>query len=298
MREFEKRLIFIQKVRNYFYGENFIEIDTPPLVENPGMEPHIHPFKVENKYLHTSPEFSMKEVLSRTNLENIFSLGYCFRNEPHSPIHRSQFLMLEWYRSQEKIEAIENDCKDLISYLLEEEIHIQKYSMDQIFEEYLAFRITDFLDKKELVNKIKKDIKDISIPEKELDWDDYFFLIFLNKIESHIYKIPYLIINDFPSPLSALAELDQDNKKIAKRFEFYINGTEIANCFQELTNLPEQKERFKKFESIKMKNYNYSLPWPERFLTYLNTMKSSSGIALGVERLFGQLTSQESIFWD
>ena len=75
------------------------------MVQNPGMETHIHPFEVYSKrhdlsnnlFLHTSPEFHMKELLS-LGMENIYTISYCFRDEPISPIHRPQFLMLEWYR--------------------------------------------------------------------------------------------------------------------------------------------------------------------------------------------------------
>ncbi|MCO4753987.1 MAG: hypothetical protein KC478_05875, partial [Bacteriovoracaceae bacterium] len=102
----------IQAIRNYFTEMGFVDVMTPPMVENPGMETHIHPFEVfskykgksTNQYLHTSPEFHMKELLSleEEQLDNIFNISYCFRDEPSSPIHRSQFLMLEWYRKNER----------------------------------------------------------------------------------------------------------------------------------------------------------------------------------------------------
>ena len=98
-----------QLIRNYFGQQGFLDVLTPPAVENPGMEVHIHPFqihsvfhkKLNSVYLHTSPEFCMKELLTKEdeNLHNIFTISYCFRDEPSSPIHRSQFLMLEWYRT-------------------------------------------------------------------------------------------------------------------------------------------------------------------------------------------------------
>src|SRR4051812_919411 len=91
----------IQLIRNYFGQQGFLDVLTPPAVENPGMEVHIHPFQLHSVaknnlkplYLHTSPEFCMKELLTRTEegLEKIFTLSYCFRDEPESPIHRSQF---------------------------------------------------------------------------------------------------------------------------------------------------------------------------------------------------------------
>ena len=97
----------IEAMRNFFQSLDFKEILTPPAVENPGMETHIHPFQLfhcqQNKlsqlYLHTSPEFEMKQVLAQNEeLSKIYTISYCFRDEPHSPHHRNQFLMLEWYR--------------------------------------------------------------------------------------------------------------------------------------------------------------------------------------------------------
>src|SRR5688500_2752905 len=110
---------FIQIIRNYFMEQGFLDVLTPPAVENPGMEVHIHPFQLHSVrsqtnvplYLHTSPEFCMKELLAdeKEQLDNIFSLSYCFRDEPDSPIHRSQFIMLEWYRKNERYEKIMQD---------------------------------------------------------------------------------------------------------------------------------------------------------------------------------------------
>ena len=93
--------------RHFFQERDYIETPTPPIVENPGMEAHLHPFQVksvhQNKelplYLHTSPEFQMKELLSE-GMEKIYHLGYCFRDEPSSATHRHQFLMLEWYQAR------------------------------------------------------------------------------------------------------------------------------------------------------------------------------------------------------
>ncbi len=298
MLDLEKRLKFVQKLREFFISEGFIEIDTPPLVENPGMEPHIHPFKVHDKFLHTSPEFRMKEVLAQTKLQNIFSLSYCFRKEPKSPIHREQFLMLEWYRRDQLLDKIIEDTQSLLSFLSNNKCELVIKTMSEVFQEFLNFCILDFLTKDQLLEKIKKDFKDIPIGSVELEWDDYFFLLFLNKIEPLLKKYPFLIITNFPSPLSALSEIDKNDSRVAKRFELYIHGVEIANCFQELRDVEEQIIRFKEFEDLKEQNYKYKLPWPSRFLKNLENLPVSSGIALGADRLYGALKQTDYIFWD
>jgi lysyl-tRNA synthetase class 2 len=105
-------------IRSYFSNLKFVDVLTPPMVENPGMETHIHPFQVAHAkshsmsqwYLHTSPEFHMKELLS-LGFENIYNLSYCFRDEPNASIHRPQFLMLEWYRTGAHYTKIMQDCE-------------------------------------------------------------------------------------------------------------------------------------------------------------------------------------------
>jgi lysyl-tRNA synthetase class 2 len=307
----------IQAIRNYFIQNNFTDVLTPPIVENPGMETHIHPFQLnsiqknelQNLYLHTSPEFNMKKLLAEnSSLTNIFSVGYAFRDEPSSPIHRNQFLMLEWYRQNERYEKIMDDTEELIQfsnqYLHDKGIKIknnsfsfQRTTVDNLFKELLGFSILDFLDKKELIKKINLDIKDIPMPSIECDWDDYYFLIFLNKIENELINYPYLLISEYPAPLSALSTISKNDPRVCERFEVYMSGVELCNCFNEVTDPVEVKNRFKFQASEKKRLYNYELPWPNEFMQTMNNYPASAGIALGVERLLGSIIDIENPFF-
>ena len=112
-----------EMIRLWFAQHNFTEVSVPPMVENPGMERHLHPFqlyspfekKLRPLYLHTSPEFYMKQLLSE-GMEKIFHLGFSFRDEPPSSTHRPQFLMLEWYRAHEHYLKIMEDVVELIRF--------------------------------------------------------------------------------------------------------------------------------------------------------------------------------------
>ncbi len=299
MNNLEQRLLFINKIRTFFAQNQFISVDSPPIVDNPGMEPHIHPFQVNDKYLHTSPEFRMKEVLAKTGLSSIYSLGYCFRKEPQSPIHRTQFLMLEWYRTHSSLLNLINDISNLCTYLTGSEVELKVSSMKEIFLEFLEIDILEYITVESIQKLLTEKFPSLLPNNKEnLYWDDYFFLLFLNHIEPKLKKYPYLIITDFPAPLSALAEISELDKRVAKRFEFYVNGVEVANAFHELRDVAEQGYRFKKYQEQKQSEYDYTLPWPNRFLENLEHLPQSVGIALGVERLFGELTRQKEIFWD
>lgn len=293
-----------------------MDVLTPPIVENPGMETHIHPFEVSsiiknkstNSYLHTSPEFNMKKVLAETDLDNIFTISYCFRDEPTSDIHRNQFLMLEWYRKNKRYEKIMDDVESLITYSLEylneklvpiknNNIQFERVTMDELFQEFLNFSILDFLDTTELVSKIKKDHKDIPLPNVECDWDDYFFLIFLNKIEKKLENFPYILISEYPKHLSALSTISKKDPRVCERFEVYMSGIEICNCFNEITNYDELKMRFLEQQKDKKRIYNYKLSWPEEFLNTMKNYPQSAGIALGVERLLKSIVKTEKIFF-
>ncbi len=315
MRRYQFELI--QIIRNYFGEQGFLDVLTPPAVENPGMEVHIHPFQlhsVKDKrqlplYLHTSPEFCLKELLadSDENFEKIFSLSYCFRDEPDSPVHRKQFLMLEWYRKNERYESIMTDVENLISYVITNaKIPLRKNitgrklvhkTMQELFLEFLNVDILEYLT----VPKIKELLRsfpDVPVPTTELEWDDYFFLLYLNKIEPNLTKYPLLLVKEFPAPLAALSTLKKSDPRVCERFEVYINGIELCNCFNELTDLKEQKKRFKEQSELKQKIYSYQLPEPTHFYASLERgLPSSAGIALGVERLLSSLFETENPFF-
>jgi elongation factor P--(R)-beta-lysine ligase len=306
----------IQLIRNFFGQQGFLDVMTPPAVENPGMEVHIHPFQVhsvvKNKlipsYLHTSPEFALKDLLSRPeeNLDKLFSISYCFRDEPDSPIHRSQFLMLEWYRKHVRYESIMEDTESLINFCLNSKLPIKKElmgqtivkkTMQQLFQEILNVDILQYLDVPSLKNLLKQ-FPDVPLPTAECEWDDYFFLLYLNKIEPEISRIPMLMVYEFPAPLSALSTLKSSDPRVCERFEVYIYGIELCNCFNELTDVKEQKKRFLAQNELKQKIYHYQLPEPKKFYAAMERgLPPSAGIALGVERLFLALCDIDNPFY-
>lgn len=306
----------IQLIRNFFTQQGFLDVLTPPAVENPGMEVHIHPFalhsvsknKILKKYLHTSPEFCLKELLAdeAENIDQLFSISYCFRDEPDSPIHRHQFLMLEWYRKHERYEKIMKDVEDLLKFCLSSSLPVRedlkkaklvKRTMQELFMEILQVDILKYLDKKSIKGLIKL-YPDVPLPQQDLEWDDYFFLLYLNKIEPVIVKYPLLMVYEFPAPLSALSTLKTDDPRVCERFEVYVNGVELCNCFNELTDPIEQRLRFSDQNAMKKKLYGYELPEPRNFYAAMDRgLPPSAGIALGVERLLFALCEIDNPFF-
>ena len=311
----------IQAIRNFFIQEGFIDVLTPPMVENPGMETHIHPFQVKSKYrqkdlelyLHTSPEFHMKELLSMTeeNLDKIFTMSYVFRDEPDSEIHRKQFIMLEWYRKNAHYTQVMQDVEALIHFCIQDisqkqlplkkefkNFEAKSVTVQDLFFEYCDFDILDFNEPKELEQKLRLDFKHVPVPESSLIYEDSFFLLFLNLIEPHFKNFPYLLVKEFPAPLAALSTLKESDPRVCERFEVYLHGIELCNCFNELTNLAEQKKRFNFQANQKKEIYGYSLNEPNVLYDSLSRgLPNSAGIALGVERLFFSLLDINNAFY-
>ncbi len=312
----------LQGIRNFFNSQDFIDVMTPPMVENPGMETHIHPFrvmsahgkKVHDLYLHTSPEFAMKELLAE-GMDKIFNLSYCFRDEPKAPHHRNQFIMLEWYRTNSNYLKIMDDCEELIQScakflenkdvelsssiqpLLEGHGFIRK-TISEIFIDFLGIDILDYLDCKSLRKLIQEKYKDVPLPSGDLSWDDLYFLLFLNKIEPELAKFPYILLYEFPHHLSALSTIKPNDPRVCERFEIYMNGVELCNCFNELRDLTVQKRRFNAQSIEKEELYGYELPEPKVLYRALEKgFPPSGGIALGVERLLMALTGTDKAFW-
>lgn len=312
MHPLEEKFHFIQSIRNFFLEKGFLDIITPPVVENPGMEVHIHPFSLYSEinqkkiplYLHSSPEFKIKEFLShypKDSEKKVFNINYCFRDEPNSPNHRSQFIMLEWYRLNSYYSKISEDIKDLIKYLQpNKKIIFHEYTIQEIFLKFLNIDILEFNELKDIKKLVQDKFPNLLLNQKEdLPWEDYFWLIFLNHIEPNLSKYEYLILKEFPAPLSALSSISKKDNRVCERFEFFIDGLEIANCFNELLDYKTHEERFKEQETSKREIYNYTLPKAQSFLDSIQKgLPPCSGIALGVERLYKKIKKTENIFWD
>ena len=302
MRDERKFFQFVTQVHRFFEARGFLHTYTAPMVENPGMEVHIHPFVVHRAhgqkktdwYLHTSPEFAMKGLLAQ-GLENIYQINWCFRDEPESELHRPQFLMLEWYRSQARYEDIMQDVQELIQSLSTQKILVQKKTVSQVFKELAGFDVLEYLDKNKFHTFIKEKFPHLPLFESMPSWDDYFFLVFLNEIEPKLKTYPALILYEYPHYQAALSTIKESDPRVCERFELYLNGVEIANCFNEATDLTELKMRFQDQAKQKIDEHGYQLPEPSEFYQTMNEYPKSAGIALGVERLYAALT-QDDLF--
>ncbi len=289
---------FIHGVRTYFLCQNYYEADTPYLVDCPGMEPTLDPFRLNllregksiTKYLPTSPEISLKKILTQ-GVYRLFEIKKCFRNNELSPIHSPEFWMLEWYQAFVGLDSVQKELMGLLTYLShaqliphwDQRISIKSISMSELFLKYLDFILQPHTSQAELENLCQRE--KIHLGSGDHTWNDLFHFLFLEKIEPHLFGEGPLFITHFPPQQSALARLSKEGW--AERFEFYWQGMELANAFHEVNDPKEQKKRDLRDQEEKLKLGKEAIPFDESFYQALESgMPPASGIALGMERLF------------
>lgn len=335
----EKQILraeILKWIREFFWSQNFLEVDTPSFVFSPGMEVHIRPIQVqhpggafgENKvvYLPTSPEFAMKKVLARLNTShaNIFQICKSYRLEPKSSTHHPEFTMLEWYRAFSDYEKIMDDVENLFSYLnirvenfyekkggsdfvsskkiLKEKF--KRISVEDCFRKFVGIELTEYFEREKIFDLCLK--KKLVQVDSVADWDDCFFLLMMNFVEPALQKMDCpVIVYGYPASQAALANLYVDDKGFqwAKRFEVYAGGVELANAFDELTDSGIQRARFEK--DMQTRQFIYKDDFPacpidEEFLDAVSQLPASGGIALGVDRLvmlYAGATHIDDVLW-
>lgn len=320
----EKRTRVFAAIRRFFQEEGFLEVETPALQVSPGLETHLiafptvqeNPFGLAPRtmYLHTSPEFAMKKLLT-AGLPKIFQLAKVFRNRERSHTHHPEFTMLEWYRAGAAYTEIMDDTEKLLRACAESagggqkatrkevecdlSLPFERLSVEEAFRRYtevdLLSTIDDHASPKpdKLANEAKR--LGIHICDKD-SWEDLFFRIFLERIEGRLGEGRATILYDYPISMAALSRPKSSDGRLAERFEIYVCGLELANAFGELTDARVQRERFEADMAKKEELYGFRYPIDEDFLNALAYgYPESSGIALGVDRLVMLLTGAESI---
>ena len=277
---------FLQKVRHFFAGKGFQEVQTPTLVTCPGTEPFLDLFSVGGAYLPTSPELHLKKMLAG-GYEQIFEIRPCFRKGEISERHQPEFWMLEWYRSFHDLEQILQDALHLIEFLGGDVSKFQRKSMAQLFQEKLGFTLTP----QTTIEELKALADQVGLGETVRNyalWDDVFYLIFIEKIELDLDSTHPVIVEKYPPSQAALARLTEDGW--GDRFELYWKGFEIANAFHELNDPVVQEQRSKEDLALKRALGKEIPPLdPDFYHALWSGMPPAGGIALGLERLFMSL---------
>ena len=275
------RTSMLKKVRSFFDKKKILEVDIPQLVKHPFIDEHIetiiaHPYKNQIGYLHTSPEHMMKRLIAQ-GFKNIYFLGHVFRKDEIGKMHNIEFTMIEWYKSNTTYEKFIKDNIDLIKLF----VKFKKAEKLSFFDLFLKNFNLDLrvCQKKDLLNILKK-LK-IST-SKNLAKASIISLIVDHFFEKMAKRNVLYLIYDFLKEETPLAKTHlKNNMEIAKRFEFYLNGFEIANGYAELNNETIIRKRFEKIIKVKT-----ALTIDENFLKALDFIGDNCyGIAIGFDRL-------------
>ena len=277
----KKKFDYLKKIRRFFEKKGFLEVVTPKLKNSILQEENISLMKTPYGYLAPSPEVEIKKLIS-IGFDKVFELCFAYRNDEINSLHKREFLILEWYRPLETHKEIINDFIELIKYLnskssleyLDLFIDLEKIEYIEyktLFERFVGIDIEKFdpLEVKQSFN-IVGDVNRLDILDA----------LFSLKIEKNLgFKHPVVVYN-FPKERAALAKIENG---YAKRFETYIAGVELANCYDEENIYENIKNRFENSDKEFFKAMKIGIP-------------AMSGIAVGVERLIMLLENDTSVF--
>ena len=274
------RSFSLQKSRAFFLEKGLVEIDSPILQSYPSIDAYIDLLEVKKGgYLHSSPEFYLKKLLSRFSKE-VFYLGHVFRKEEDGAKHSSEFTMAEWYRKNFTLEQMIQETLAFIALFISFS-KIEKLSYQELF---LKFYAPDPLDAS--LESLREFCRKKAFDLFSIERDFYLHLIFSHYLEPHLDADTLYIIEDFPKSQAALAKTEvKKGKEIAKRFEIYFQGLELANGYEELTEKEVQKKRFISENQIRVSLKKEPYPLDPSFLQALDSLPACCGVSVGFDRL-------------
>ena len=272
-----QRARIVAGIRAFFDEAGFVEVETPVRIAAPAPEPHIDcPPVSTGGFLRASPELQMKKLLA-AGLDRIYQIGPCFRDGEKGTRHSPEFTMIEWYRRDADYLAILADCESLCRRLS------QRFCPPASGRGFVrARRIA-----------VRDIYRQVAGWDPWASWDqDRFDVDMATKVELALKNEPAAFLMDYPPQAASLARLRGD---VAERWELYLNGIEIANCFSELCDSAEQRRRFDVAREERRRLGEADYPVDEPFLASLDAIGSAAGVALGIDRLVMALLGEGSI---
>ena len=309
-----------EAVRRYFLVEGFTEVETPALQVSPGHETHVSAFRTQGigsdglvtpLTLHTSPELTCKKLLA-AGMDRLFTLAPVYRNRERGRLHHPEFLMLEWYRAGEPLEALIADAAMLLrsaatiagtGRLRHRDLVCDPYLAPEILPVCEAFRRHAGVDLATMLPPAPDSFGRLAAAVRDHDlrvaaddtWSDLFSKILSAIVEPRLGIGRPTFLTRYPASEAALARLCPDDIRFAERFELYCCGVEVANAFGELTDPDEQRRRFVEAEDERERIYGERLALDEDFFAALAIMPESCGIALGFDRLVMLATGADDV---
>lgn len=303
MAALKARAAVLRAVRDYFHDSGFLEVETPARVRAPGQEVHLDAVPADGRWLITSPEYHMKRLVAG-GAGPIFQICKTWRKDEVGPEHQPEFTMLEWYRPGEPLERIAEDCEAVVAAaaraaggwpqvavpesrrregarVLQLEAPFERTTVAELARRHAGIALRGDESAAELRERVLAAGVRVG---SATAWDDVFYQLWLDRIESRLGVGRPTFVFDWPLPLGALARR-KPGAPVVERFELYAAGLELANAFGELTDPVEQRARFEQETRERAARGKVVYAMDEKLLDALGHMPPTAGVALGFDRL-------------
>lgn len=277
-----------RKARSFFHDRDYLEVETPHMVDLPTLEPHLDPYGVSAEeesgaHLITSPEIGLKKVLGQ-GMERIYEFAHSYRSAERSPWHSREFVMLEWYR----VGCVLEQCMDEVEAFLAlffPDLPPRRFTLEQWFREHLDLPLEGGAWRERLVQQGVEGVDG-------MDEDECFFRLFL-PTESILESMGLVLLSHYPQGQCSYAEVESNR---ALRFEVYAKGVELANAYQEERSPVKLRSHMEKERSLRSRMKKNPLDIDEDFVHALEGIeKPICGIALGWDRLVALEMGQKDL---
>ena len=304
-----KRAQMLSAIRQFFANREVLEVQTPLLSQAGNTDTFLQSVaakvtyqdKPRPFYLHTSPEFAMKRLVASWQVA-LYQICPVFRDNEIGSRHNIEFTMLEWYQPHYSLSDLANELGELLEVLYGYPVIMNHYRYTDAFMDFVGIHpLNASLQTLQAVAEDKglSPLKSENFAETELEdsrqsWLD---LLFSHLVEPNLgHELPTLII-DYPVATAALAKTDWDKEGnlIAKRFELYINGIEIANAYDELADAQILRARFEADNRQRLQHGLVQMPIDEHLLAACNDLPPCSGIAIGLDRLLMVISGAKNL---
>ena len=308
---FIKRSKIISAVREYLAGEGFMEVETPMLVSNAGgaaarpFETHFNALDEDLK-LRISLELYLKRLIVGS-LEKVYEIGRVFRNEGLDTRHNPEFTLMELYQAYTDYNGMMDLTEKLYRYVAQKvlgttQIVYKGIEMD-LGKPFERLTMVDAVKKYanvdwnqvETLEQARALAKEHNIAfEERHKKGDILNLFFEEFVEEHLLQPTFIM--DHPVEISPLTKKKPENPDYVERFEFFMNGWEMANAYSELNDPIDQRERFAAQEEAFAAGDEEANHTDEDFLNALEIgMPPTGGIGFGIDRMCMLLTGAEAI---
>ena len=306
----QQRAQLMSVIRQFFATRQVLEVQTPLLSQAGNTDTFLQSVAAHvtyqdkpcTYYLHTSPEFAMKRLLASWQVP-MYQICPVFRDNEIGARHNIEFTMLEWYQPNYSLDDMAAELGELLELLYGHPIIMSHYRYVDAFMDFIGIHpLTASLAALQAVAEDKGligfDFNSVESCDSEQDrrqsWLD---LLFSHAVEPNLgHDLPTLVI-EYPPATAALAKtaVDKEGNKVAKRFELYIKGIEIANAYDELADGQALRERFEQDNALRERHNLPQMPIDMHLLAASNDLIPCSGIAVGIDRLLMVITGASSL---